>query len=234
MARWFRSHVAKLDSHKVQLLPDAHYRAWDSLLCVAALHDGVLPPLSETAFRLRKSCEATAELIDVLVAAGLFDRTERGIVPHDWDDWQYTASVSTERVKRFRQRTRNTPATPPESETDSESEADASGAGAPETANADVKAMFDEGVKLLGESGCSERNARTLVGKWRRDSGGEATLAALRAARAEAITEPIAWITARLASQQRQTRPREGSQREGSQRESWNERRIRQAQQAIE
>src|SRR5262249_11230505 len=105
MTRWFRSHSAKLDSHKVQSLPDAHYRAWDSLLCVASLHDGVLPALAETAFRLRKSTGETAELIEALIAAGLFERTERGIVPHDWDDWQYTAS--TERVKRFRKRERN-------------------------------------------------------------------------------------------------------------------------------
>jgi hypothetical protein len=31
MARWFRSHTAKLDNSKVQRLPDTLNRAWDSL-----------------------------------------------------------------------------------------------------------------------------------------------------------------------------------------------------------
>jgi hypothetical protein len=215
MARWFRSHVAKLESHKVQLLSDAHYRAWESLLCVAALHDGVLPSLPETAFRLRKSAEETAALIEALIAARLFDRTDQGIEPHDWNEWQYRSDVSSERVKRFRQRGRSVSETPSESDSDSESEADASGAAAPDT----VKAVFDEGVRLLTASGCSERTARALIGKWRREKGDAATLAALREARAESITEPIAWITARLS-----TKPRE----------SWNDRRIREAREALQ
>ena len=215
MARWFRSHVAKLESHKVQLLSDAHYRAWESLLCVAALHDGVLPSLPETAFRLRKSAEETAALIEALIAARLFDRTDQGIEPHDWNEWQYRSDVSSERVKRFRQRGRSVSETPSESDSDSESEADASGAAAPDT----VKAVFDEGVRLLTASGCSERTARALIGKWRREKGDAATLAALREARAESITEPIAWIPARLS-----TKPRE----------SWNDRRIREAREALQ
>jgi hypothetical protein len=219
MARWFRSHVAKLESHKVQLLSDAHYRAWESLLCVAALHDGVLPSLPETAFRLRKSAEETAELIEALITARLFDRTDRGIEPHDWNEWQCRSDVSSERVKRFRQRSRGVSGTPSESESDSEpdsdSEADASGAAAPDP----VKAVFDEGVRLLTASGCSERNARTLIGKWRREKGDVATLAAVRLAKAESITEPIAWIAARLADKPR---------------ESWNDRRIREAREALQ
>jgi hypothetical protein len=217
MARWFRSHVAKLESHKVQLLSDAHYRAWESLLCVAALHDGVLPSLPETAFRLRKSAEETAELIETLIAARLFDRTDRGIEPHDWNEWQYRSDVSSERVKRFRQRSRPVSETPSESdsETDPDSEADASGAGAPDA----VKAVFEEGVTLLTASGCSERTARTLIGKWRRETGDPATLIAVRQARAANITEPIAWITARLAAKPR---------------ENWNDRRIRQAREALQ
>jgi hypothetical protein len=219
MARWFRSHVAKLESHKVQLLSDAHYRAWESLLCVAALHDGVLPSLPETAFRLRKSTEETAALIEALLAARLFDRTDRGIEPHDWSEWQYRSDVSSERVKRFRQRGRGVSETPSESDTDSdsetESEADASGAAAPDA----VKAVFDEGVRLLTASGCRERNARALIGKWRRAKGDAATLTALRQAKAESITEPIAWITARLT-----TKPRE----------NWNDCRIREAREALQ
>ena len=216
MARWFRSYVDKLNNIKVRRLSDAHYRAWESLLCVAALHDGALPSLSEVAFRLRKTEQETAELIEALIAARLFDRTGQGIVPHDWNEWQYKSDLSSERVKRFRQRARNVSETLSESEADSESdpEASASGAAAPE-----VKAVFDEGVRLLTASGCSERTARTLIGKWRRGSGDAATLAAIRLAQAKGITEPIAWITARLSPKPR---------------ESWNDRRIREAREALQ
>ncbi len=218
MVRWFRSHVAKLENPKVQRLSDTLYRAWESLLCVAARHDGVLPELGDTAFFLRKPAEETAELIEALVKARLFERTERGLQPHDWDDWQYNTDVSTQRVKRFRQRTRNVSETPSESESesdsDSESEAIASGAAAPER----VKELFDDGVKLLTGTGCKPHNARSLIGKWRKDRGDDATQAAIRAARAEQITEPIAWVTQRLA---------------GKPRENWRDRQIREIQQAV-
>ena len=80
-ARWFRSWVDKLDNPKVQRLSDAQYRAWDNLLCVACEHDGVLPPLGDVAFLMRRSRPATARLIEALMRAGLFVKTERGIEP---------------------------------------------------------------------------------------------------------------------------------------------------------
>jgi hypothetical protein len=126
MARWFRSYADKLDNPKVQRLSDAHYRAWDSLLCVACKYDGRLPPLADLAFLLRRPPPATAKLVDVLMRAGLFVKTERGIEPHDWNIWQYKSDVSTDRVKQHRQRQRNVSAaasaTPSESEPEPESE----------------------------------------------------------------------------------------------------------------
>ena len=97
MTRWFRSHVAKLENPKVQRLSDAHYRAWESLLCVAARFDGVLPDLADTAFYLRRSPEETAELVEALIEARLFERTDAGIRPHDWDDWQYRSDFDRAR-----------------------------------------------------------------------------------------------------------------------------------------
>jgi len=105
--RWFRSWAGKLDNPKVQRLSDAHYRAWDNLLCVACKYDGVLPPLPDLAFLMRRSRPAAARLIEALIRAGLFEKTERGIEPHDWREWQYKSDVSSERVKRHRQRQRN-------------------------------------------------------------------------------------------------------------------------------
>ena len=108
-ARWFRSWASKLDNPKVQRLSDAHYRAWDNLLCVACKYDGVLPPLPDLAFLMRRSRPATARLIEALIRAGLFEKTERGIEPHDWREWQYKSDVSAERMRRHRQRHRDGP-----------------------------------------------------------------------------------------------------------------------------
>jgi hypothetical protein len=122
MASWFRSHVNKLDNAKVQRLSDAHYRVWDSLLCVACKYDGVLPPLADVAFLLRRPRPATAKVIGAMVQARLFVKTDRSIEPHQWNDWQYKSDVSTERVKRSRKRQRTV--SRDVSETASESEAD--------------------------------------------------------------------------------------------------------------
>ncbi len=73
----------------------------------------------------------------------------------------------------------------------------ASGAAAPEL----VKELFDDGVKLL--TGCKPHNARSLVGE---DHGDVATQVAIKAARAEQITKPIASVPMRLAGKRRENR----------------------------
>lgn len=82
-----------------------------------------------------------------------------------------------------------------------------------------LKALFDDGVDLLVSNGCKPSNARSVIGKWRQLHGEEATQAAIKAARAESITEPIAWITQRFAAKPR---------------ESWRDRQVREAEEAID
>lgn len=91
--------------------------------------------------------------------------------------------------------------TPTLTPTHTDSVAKATGADAPDP----VKALFDSGVALLTENGCKEPNARKIIGKWRSERGDEATQAAIKAARAEGVTEPIAWITQRFAGKPRET-----------------------------
>lgn len=95
------------------------------------------------------------------------------------------------------------------------SEANASGADAPQDP---VKVLFDEGVKVLVAHDCKPANARSLIAKWRNEQGDEATMAAIMAFRGSSSTEPISWITQRLA---------------GKPRETWDQRRIREAREAI-
>ncbi|MFO1079692.1 MAG: hypothetical protein U1E23_03570 [Reyranellaceae bacterium] len=126
---WFRSYADKLDNPKILRLSDSLYRAWDGMLCIACRTGGVLPPLADLALMLRRSPSVTARLVEALVQAGLLVRTERGIEPHDWSDWQYQSDVSTERVKRFRKRqsaaTRNVSVTASDTEADTESDREA-------------------------------------------------------------------------------------------------------------
>jgi hypothetical protein len=61
-----------------------------------------------------------------------------------------------------------------------------------------TKEVFDRGVAYLGRHGEAERRARALIGLWRKQVGDTETFNALRDAAREGITEPVAWITARL------------------------------------
>lgn len=65
------------------------------------------------------------------------------------------------------------------------------GAGAPPDP---AKVMFDAGVSLLIEAGKSEGQARSLIGKWRKDHGVEAVIAALGKAKREGAVEPVSFI----------------------------------------
>lgn len=86
--------------------------------------------------------------------------------------------------------------------------------GAPAPQFDPVKALFDDGVKLLTDTGTNEKQARSLVGKWRRDHGDEATREAIQAAYDCGITQPCEWIPKRLGVA-------------GKPRISWNDERIR-------
>ena len=88
---------------------------------------------------------------------------------------------------------------------DSGSEADASGAEAP-TGPVVVdpdKVMFDAGIALMAQAGTAEPKARQLLGKWKRDHGPPAVIAALGAAQREGAIEPISFIERALRNGQR-------------------------------
>lgn len=107
MSRWWRAHASALDDPKVQRLAGETFKAWFNLLCVASLRDGILPPLTDIAFALRRSESATTKLLEDLQGAGLLDQTADGLMPHNWNGRQYKSDVSNDRVKRHRERQRN-------------------------------------------------------------------------------------------------------------------------------
>jgi hypothetical protein len=137
---WLRFYVSTLDNPKVQRLPDALFRAWVNLLCVARKHDGLIPGnVDDVAFALRSTAGKVQAAITKLVEARLLEPADDGWRPHDWDEHQYTSDSSAARVKRHREKARNAApavtatapacdgavaATPPESEPESEAESE--------------------------------------------------------------------------------------------------------------
>ena len=123
--RWFRMYDEVVDHPKVQRLSDGAFRAWVNLMCLASRGEGrISGDLGDLGFALRKPRARVRELLDALVQAELLDVEGEAYRPHDWKDHQYESDLSSERVKRFRGRSRNGDETPPESETESETDSE--------------------------------------------------------------------------------------------------------------
>jgi len=56
------------------------------------------------------------------------------------------------------------------------------------------KVMFDQGKRLLAESGIVNGKAGSLLGKWKRDHGAEAVIVALGKAQREGAIDPVSFI----------------------------------------
>src|SRR5690606_31186497 len=123
MSQWFRMYNEVLDDPKVQKLPAEMFKAWVNLLCLASRNSGELPPIADIAFALRLSQSKAETAVNKLVAAGLIERAETGLRPHNWQGRQFKSDVSTERVKRFRERSKERSETkaetPPDTDTES-------------------------------------------------------------------------------------------------------------------
>lgn len=65
-----------------------------------------------------------------------------------------------------------------------------------------VKVLFDLGISILMDAGLTERESRSLVGKFRKDAKGDdgKVVTAFIECRAKAISEPVEWLTKRLQS----------------------------------
>ena len=122
MMAWFRFYDEVLDDPKVQRLPPRAFKHWVNILCLAKRTDGVLPAIPDIAFALRIDEEKTQALVNTLIENKLLDNGTDGIVPHNWCGRQYKSDVSTDRVKRFRKRSKAPQGTPPETETETETE----------------------------------------------------------------------------------------------------------------
>lgn len=106
MSRWWRAYDEALDDPKLQRMGLELVGAWFNLMCLASRHDGRLPAIDDVAFALRTTKTKAAGIVTRLVGAGLLDESETGFAPHNWSARQYKSDVSTERVKRSKERSR--------------------------------------------------------------------------------------------------------------------------------
>lgn len=117
MSHWFRYYDETLNDPKVQRLPDNLFKAWVNLLCVASANEGEIPSLADAAFALRLPETQMGAIVAQLAKRELLDPVPgRYFRPHNWDGRQYKSDVSTDRVKRFRERKRNVAETPSDTE----------------------------------------------------------------------------------------------------------------------
>lgn len=203
VSQWFRMYTEVLNDAKAQRLPGELFKAWVNLLCVAKEREGVLPPLTETAFALRKSEKETLKILKALTDAGLLDQTGTGLSPHNWNVRQYKSDVSTERVKRFRQRSKDyignvsatADETPPDTETESDTETEQK-----ETPRAQALAEFDrwyEGYPKKVGRGQAERAylaARKHTSAEDLLAGAERYRATLNGTEPRFIAHPATWL----------------------------------------
>jgi predicted transcriptional regulator len=189
-----------LDDPKVQRLSPQDFKGWVNLLCLASKNGGKLPAIDDIAFALRETPDAVSTLVERLRSGGLIERRSGGAdgaydALYKWNERQYKSDTSTERVKRFRKRSGNAKETPPEADTETEGSVDKSTGPAPDP----LKEMFDVGVSILTAAGHTEKEARSLIGKWRKGRSPGEVVVALIDCRTKAISNPVEWLTKRFA-----------------------------------
>lgn len=124
---WLRLWCSLLENPKFMMLSADDKEAWILMLLSTKRDgtDGEVLPLDRLAFACRKGQDWCRIALDSLVEKGLIDRLKGGSSGgryrfHDWDEWQVTSNASTDRVRRFRERSRNVTETVPRARASSE------------------------------------------------------------------------------------------------------------------
>jgi hypothetical protein len=109
---WFRVHSKLLHNAKVQALRGEDFKILVNLWCLACESGGNIPGTSEIAFQLRISQKQAERAVEAL--SSFFEPIDNGMFrAHDWNEHQFISDGSTERVRAFRERTRNVTETLP-------------------------------------------------------------------------------------------------------------------------
>lgn len=222
MTRWYRAYAGTVKDDK---LAEVAVIAGCSRSVAIAVWHAILESAAETddggryETSPRRVAAALCEPAEVIVAAfaamGEIGMLADGGVAA-WKRRQYESDKSTERSRKHRQAKRNadaTPmqrcATPPEAETDIQlAAANCPAEPAPKPAMSLVDQLWTDGIAALGTMHVLPPKARSMVGKWLKDTGSDAgrVLWAINEASVHGSGDPIPYI-ARVLSD-RSTLPR--------------------------
>jgi hypothetical protein len=174
-----------LDDPKVQRLSGDDFKGWVNLLCLMSRGSPNLSTENDIAFALRLDPRKAKAMLSRLIEGGLIVKTDQGFEPHKWGARQYKSDVSTDRVKRFRERSKTVTETPPDTDTDTDVPVtNVTGADAPDS----DKAFWDSAKAYLGKAKAAH------IGKWVKDYGRGRTAAAIAQSQAERAVDPIPYI----------------------------------------
>lgn len=104
MAQWFRYYDDALHDPKVQRLTGEAFKGWVNVLCLASVNGGKVPSTGDVAFGLRVTPARAQALLTELETAGLLDRVDGELEPHNWSHRQFKSDTSNARVAAYRQR----------------------------------------------------------------------------------------------------------------------------------
>lgn len=107
---WIRLYREALHNPKVVTLNDRQHRAWHN--CMLMSDDtGKLPKWRDMACHMRMTVQEAEQVVCELVEAGLIDiegfGPDRVFKLHDWTEHQYISDSSTERVRKFRSKSKD-------------------------------------------------------------------------------------------------------------------------------
>lgn len=140
--QWFRFYNEVLNDQKVQSLPLEVFKIWVNLLCLASTNgssDGYLGTLNSVSFALRETEGTVSSAFHTLISTGIIETDDETFHIAKWKKRQYKSDTSTERVKRFRNRSRNVTETPQSRAEQIQSRAEANGT----EASVEVIQIFD-------------------------------------------------------------------------------------------
>ena len=130
---WFRLYSEFATDHKIQMLNEADQRRFVMLLCLRCSNGDVTLQDAEIAFQLRINLEEWETTKKRFIEAKMIDRNSRVL---NWEKRQYLSDSSTERVRRHRERMKQScnvsvtasnghetvAVTPPDTETDTDTD----------------------------------------------------------------------------------------------------------------
>lgn len=105
---WIRLYVEVLDDPKVGLLPPHLKWPWVEYLIVNEKSGGVLPPMPQLVYMLRREQAIIEAELATLVKVGLIDTNADGsLVPHNWGGRQFRGdTTNAKRQQRFKEKRR--------------------------------------------------------------------------------------------------------------------------------